>query len=480
VVACFVVGDVAAGVLRRHAPSWPGDEPPARRTLLGLACAVPVLVAATMLTPYGWHGLGLPFKLLGRIDSVSGQVFSHEVSENLAPWLLERSSPGALAGFKWLAALTFLSFVPTLWRGLRLGELCLTVLFFGLALTANRNVLLFVWIAGPITARNLSAVAGLFSSLRKGGAHWLGQSLLVLSSAGLLALVILRAQEARGEPPITQLAPFRVPEQAVDQLLAQLPTRAVPLGSVFCSDRYGGYLAWRLFPAARPTMDGRLVLRGADQYAEHLSLGEHPEAFEEYSRRQHIETVLLPTAYPDRFLPLVVWLAHQPTWRLLYTDGTETLFVRDEAERRVDQAEDLFRPSTVRAIENRLEVRFGGQPLVLAQARLHLARLLVEIGAAENGAAVLASVPGNTAAALRARIAYLAGDTGRAEALARELLARKPDEIESLCLLAVLARERGDTGSSLRFVERALTVDPFHPLARRILDELKLDAWPAR
>ena len=475
VVACFVLGDVLVAALRSRLPDGSVESPPMRRTMVALACSAPLLVAAAALTPYGWHGLALPFKLLGRIDSVSGQVFSREVSENLAPWLLERSSPGPLAGFKWLAALTFLSFLPVLWRSLRLGDLCVTVLFFGLALTANRNVLLFVWVAGPVTARNLIAAATFLPPTSESIRRWLRRSAAAIACLGLVALVFVRTQEAHGEPSIGELAPFRIPEQAVNRMLAS----NVPLGSVFCSDRYGGYVAWRLFPHARPTMDGRLVLRTAEQYAEHLALGEHPEAFEAYRQRYGIEAVLLPTAYPDRFLPLVVWLTRQPTWRLLYTDGTETLFVHDEGGRFAQKTMDLLEASSVRAIEQELQLRYGAYPLVLAQAKLHLARLLAEVGAASSAEAALASVPGIAAETLRARIAYLAGDTARAEALSKQLLARQPDEIESLCLLAVLARERGDFGQALHFVERALAVDAFHPLARRLLEQLKRDAHPA-
>ena len=42
-----------------------------------------------------------------------------------------------------------------------------------------------------------------------------------------------------------------------------------------------------------------------------------------------MSVALIPAAYPDRFLPLVVFLLRQPEWRLLYTDGTQTLFAYD-------------------------------------------------------------------------------------------------------------------------------------------------------
>jgi hypothetical protein len=459
-------GDFRHGLLARV---WSLQATLPRRFYLGLAALVPLLVLASAATPYGLQGLRLPFVLFGRIDAVAGQVFSREVSENVAPWLLERTSPGLLSAFKWLAALTFLSFLPTLARGLAVHRLCLATLFFGLALMANRNVLLFLWVAGPIVAENLAAM------LPAGPGRQLRRLLLVGASIGLSAMILVRAREARGEPPIAELAPFRVPEQAVDHLVSE----RLPVGPIFCSDRYGGYLTWRLYPDGRPMMDGRLVLRSPERYAEHLALGEHPERFDAYRLLHGIRTVILPTAYPDRFLPLVAWLYRQPAWRLLYTDGTQTLFVHDEDGAWAGRGLDLTAGETVREISRQLETRYGSWPLIHDQARLHLARLLAEVGATGPADALLARLPGITAQALRARVAYQAGDVTRAEQMAKALLASQPNEIESLCLLALLSHERGEEQDALGLVKRALQVDPFHPLARQILGQIQRDLVPA-
>jgi Tfp pilus assembly protein PilF len=56
--------------------------------------------------------------------------------------------------------------------------------------------------------------------------------------------------------------------------------------------------------------------------------------------------------------------------------------------------------------------------------------------------------------------------------MALALLARVPDETESLCLLALLAGERGEPRHALDYLRRALAHDPFHPLARRLLAEM--------
>jgi hypothetical protein len=243
IVLCFVAGDAAAAWLSRRVARSASIAVPSRRVLLGLAALLPLMVLASAITPYGFHGLQLPFVLFGRIDAVAGQVFSREVSENIAPWLLERATPGELAAFKYLAALVFLSFLPVFARGFAaLPKLFLVTLFFVLALLANRNILLFLWIAGPIVAENLAVL--LSEGARERRLSWVRRGVVLVAALGFFALGFARMREARGEPPISELAPFRVPEQAVERFLAL----GLPAGPIFCSDRYGGYLAWRLYP----------------------------------------------------------------------------------------------------------------------------------------------------------------------------------------------------------------------------------------
>jgi hypothetical protein len=467
-VGCIAAGDAVASWLGRRTTAIVLAPAAPPRALRIMALTVPAMIVAAMLTPYGPSGMILPFRLLGRISSAGDTVFAREVSENLAPWLLERVAPGELGAFKWLAALTFVSFLPMLRRGLDVGRLLICTAFFVLALFANRNVLLFVWLAGPIVAH---ALGQCFASTDWLARRWLRVAAVAGTALLATTLVFARAREARGEPPITQLAPFRVPVEAVERFLATPPEP----GPVFCSDRYGGYLAWRLGPEYPPTMDGRLVLRSAQAYAEHLDLGQHPDRFEGYRAEHGILAALLPTAYPDRFLPLVLWLYQHPPWRLLYTDGTQTLFVYDANGSYADTGVDLMQPHIVRNIEAELAARYAATPLVLQQARLHLARLLAEVGASGPADAIVAEIPGTIAEALRARVAYRAGDRNRAEQLARRLLDREPNEAESLCLLALLAHDRGDRATAVSLLSRVLAADPFHPLARRLLDEMEAE-----
>ena len=132
----------------------------------------------------------------------------------------------------------------------------------------------------------------------------------------------------RAETPLGQPAPFRVPE-------ASAPGGSPPTpggqGRVFAADHYGGYLIWALYPRARPYIDTRLVLRTADEYAEFLGLLDHPERWAAFAARTGFDHVVLPTAFPDRYLGLIQHLYGSPDWRLIYTDGSEVLFARADS-----------------------------------------------------------------------------------------------------------------------------------------------------
>ena len=74
-------------------------------------------------------------------------VFSTEIAENVPPFVLERVAPGQMAPLVAVMAAVALSFLvarPLVW-----GRVLATLAFAGLALMANRNVLLFYWVAHP-------------------------------------------------------------------------------------------------------------------------------------------------------------------------------------------------------------------------------------------------------------------------------------------------------------------------------------------
>src|SRR5258708_26827776 len=106
-------------------------------------------------------------------------------------------------------------------------------------------------------------------------------------------------------------------------------------------------------------MDTRLVLRSPDEYDAYLRLAAEPERFDELQERLGFRYAVLPVAYPDRYAGLIAHLYASARWRLIFTDGTETLFAaRAEGD---DDGWDLGSPETTNRILDDVRQRFGGQ-----------------------------------------------------------------------------------------------------------------------
>lgn len=452
------------------------EQPRSGRGLVALFVAIAALFLACLVTPYGWQGLKLPFALFGRIEP-GAALYAANVSENVPPWRLEAlGGIGAMAHFKWVGALAFASCLLTL-RRFVLPHFALLVAFFGLALLAQRNVLLFYWAAGLVVPLNLR---GLVSAPRGGMVPKTRPALLTgLALVGLALLAYAGHRASRDEDSIVQPAPFRLPTQSVAKL--QALTRSGQIahgGGIFNSVRYGGYLIWTLFPARRPFIDGRLIIRTPAQFAEHLDLADRPRhAFDRFRQRYDIRLALLPTAYPQRYLPLVVHLYRDPRWQLVDTDGTETLFhycpaaMHSSCAARSQQL-DLGQPALVSRLQAQLRRRYppGG---TRQRALHHLGRLLAEVGERKRAIEVLQPLLGATSQALLARVHYLAGDAAHAQQLSRQILRAHPHDLNSLLLLARIALSQGQGAQALGYLRRCLRINPHHRPARRLLDQLE-------
>jgi tetratricopeptide (TPR) repeat protein len=236
---------------------------------------------------------------------------------------------------------------------------------------------------------------------------------------------------------------------------------------VFGADHQGGYLIWKDFPRFRPYLDTRLILRTAGEFAEFLRALDQPGTFDAFQARHRFDYAVLPTSFPDRYLPLAQHLAASPDWTLLFTDGSEALF----GFRVTDPPVDLARPETTRAILAGLDGRYQGR--VRVAARLNLARLDLVLGHAAQAEAIAGELDDPAARALLARCKLVSGDLVGAEALARQRLASDRHDVGSLNLLALVAIARGDSPAALGFVRQALEVDPYDGEALALLARLE-------
>jgi hypothetical protein len=98
-------------------------------------------------------------------------------------------------------------------------------------------------------------------------------------------------------------------------------------GPVFCPDRWGGYLIYRLYPQVQVVVDDRHDLYGAEFLKRYLKAVQGESGWEEALAGMHPGWVLVP-----RESPLGSLLTEARGWRAVYRDETAVLFRRDEVE----------------------------------------------------------------------------------------------------------------------------------------------------
>jgi hypothetical protein len=92
----------------RAAFPFAAEAPPgidARTATRRLLAVLGLCLAACCVTPYGLHGLALPFKLFARLVPGAGNVYAGNVAENVPPWVVERAAPGQFEHLVWYLVL---------------------------------------------------------------------------------------------------------------------------------------------------------------------------------------------------------------------------------------------------------------------------------------------------------------------------------------------------------------------------------------
>jgi tetratricopeptide (TPR) repeat protein len=209
------------------------------------------------------------------------------------------------------------------------------------------------------------------------------------------------------------------------------------------------------------------VLHTGQEYVDYLSLFDDPARFDALDDREKFNAVVLTTAYPDRYLGLIWHLAGSSHWRLVATDGSEVLFLREGTELALGDR------ATIDAILQRLAARFTGHAALSEAARLHLARLLVVLGQSRQAEHVLSNLDSRPAAELRARAHFVAGEHRAAEGLAQILLLQDPRDVRSLALLAEIAVAEGQPGRAGQLLRRALAINPYDGESLSIVERLE-------
>jgi hypothetical protein len=264
------------------------------RTALQWALFLAAAVGAAMLTPYGWHGLVLPVRLLGMrhlgdIGEWRGMDFS-------VPQPLEIA----------LLALLY----ACLTRGVRIPPIRLLLLFglLHMALQHSRHQMLAGIVGALLVAEPLAT--GLPAWPVPGRPR--GEQRLAWAGLAMLTLGRLGHPAAVPDSIAMPAAALR----AVPEALRSRP--------VLNDYAFGGAL---IFAGIRPFIDARVELYGDTGLAAYLDLLRPDEAaLDDVLRRQGIDwTILTPGS------PLMAAMDARAGWRRTYADHSAVVHVRSAA-----------------------------------------------------------------------------------------------------------------------------------------------------
>jgi hypothetical protein len=269
------------------------------RTTLGLMLFL--CTGALCCNPVGIHLLIYPFNTVFRLFQQSSSVGA------VQEWM-----PPDLSGGRpilMVAAVLVVLLLTMLRRSeLRLRELLLVLMAFGLALQHVRMMVLFGIVTGPVVCRLL------VPELRRGASrqHPIVNATMILAS--LAAIVWGFPTAASLEAQVRKESPVA----AVDYIRqAHLP------GPMLNAYEFGGYLIWAL-PQEKVFIDGRAdVYDWAGVFAEYgrwATLSEDPNAMlDKYGVRLCIL---------EKDAPLAQVIPHLTGWRKTYSDDVAVVFTR--------------------------------------------------------------------------------------------------------------------------------------------------------
>jgi tetratricopeptide (TPR) repeat protein len=273
------------------------------------------------------------------------------------------------------------------------------------------------------------------------------------------------------------IAPGFYPEGAADFV-----ARENPEGEIFNDLTMGGYLAWRLYPARRLFIDGRLEVHDAALFAAYLTAQQDPRQFDRLAERYGIHTVVWSHRNALEAGPLLLHLADSTAWRLVFLDLAAAVFARVEGGGPSDTpgGSPLDRAGTVPRLlveAGRAEVRARADDPLPGWLRRICPR--VEVPAAEVGAALFLALVGRPAEAeplLRDAVrrapwsAHLQYDLGRGDEAVGALqaaLGLDAGLTEAGAALALLRLRAGDEDGALRDLDRLESGGSSLPAAAR-------------
>ncbi len=273
-------------------------------------------------SPYGLEGVRFVFGLATRLSA--GNVFHEQIGELKSPFAVPLDRP--LLAFDVLLASTAVLVLATL-RRRRPFDVAVLVVFGGLAVSALRNVPLFVVAAVPVAAQAGQEIVDRMGRASSAPTQRRSSVARVMYGAVVAAGLIFAAQVATGRHYLADHRPYDVgtgpspalfPRETLDVLATQRPP-----GPIFNPLRFGGALLERLWPREKVFIDGRLEVIGEAFYEEYAAANRGP-GWDALVRRWNPRVALVPLEARAQ----VARLFADRAWALAGLDGVAALFVR--------------------------------------------------------------------------------------------------------------------------------------------------------
>jgi len=455
-------------VLRRHVPGMPSW-----RQLSTIAGVFAAVLACTLLNPYTWDALTLPFHL------ADNPWHRQEILE------LQPPTPATFPSLYVLIAALAVALVVTA-RGWPVIELLLVLPFIVLALSGVRFVFLLQLVAAPIIARSFSGLVQGWERPRVRRAAFATAG--AAAGAAVVALVLA----------VAQLAPFaggqRVAGLGVNEAL--LPEGALRYldarhieGRVFNSFHWGGYITWRDFPRRAAIVDGRG--HAAPRLLEEMHFARvYPGHLDRIADEYGIDVAVVDYAVYSGAVPEEVVGREadlgiaSPRWALVYWDDVALVYLRRTPRHAATIEADQYRwarPANGAAFA----ARQATDPRVAGPLRAELARNLKETASSTSALLLgaVAATPVEAIAALErvrhplrtyeadqllAAAHWRAGDRARArEYYDRALRIQESGQV--LYNAGLVTIQAGQYRDALTYLERARRRDPDSAPTLRLL-----------
>lgn len=383
-----------------------------------------LLFFCTLVNPYAQDAILFSLRLFGNINPTMKNIYSVNVPENMPlPQMLFTDYSYYVYMFTGLILILSISSFLSL-SMLRFSFLFSSFIFMTLSYMAQRNLLLFALAFIPHFCWNVKHIRNPLKINSKIVKNCFS-ILLCLYTISL----ILNHCAFLGKNPFN-IAPFSFPVSSTSYLLKN----HIP-GNMFNADRHGGYLIWKTYPQKKVFIDTRLTLRSREFFAEYLSILQNPKYFfPAICKKFSITQVIVPLANIDIYFKLANFLYNDSSWNLVYTNGSEALFIIDSLSG--VNGLDLKNSKTVDSIYQSLKVNFAFNSDLANESIFHFANFLLKINNIESAESLLLREYSEECRMLLAKVKRYKGENENAILILQKIVSQNPRNTQAKTSLA--------------------------------------------